>query len=318
MPRRALVLGCGGTLGFAWTACALAALERELHWDAREAEILVGTSAGAEMAALLGAGIGTAEVVAALYGDPVDPRVAAHVRAHPGKLPPIPGAGWPGVGLTLASVRRRVDLLAGLAGLLPRGRGDASWLRELGVALAGPDDWVAHPATWLVAADVRSGTRTAFGSPDAPPAPLGDAIAASWAIPGWFPPVRVAGRRYVDGGTVSPTSADLLLRGSDGQVPPVDEAVVVAPMSTAGGAPGRGLSRLERLARQAMTRRVDAEVAQLEAAGIRVVRIEPGPDELAVMGPNFMDLRRRTAVLDAGRTMTAIRVRDAVREGAGA
>jgi NTE family protein len=98
----------------------------------------------------------------------------------------------------------------------------------------------------------------------------------------------------------------------------VDEAVVVAPMSTAGGAPGRGLSRLERLARQAMTRRVDAEVAQLEAAGIRVVRIEPGPDELAVMGPNFMDLRRRTAVLDAGRTTTAIRVRDAVREGAGA
>lgn len=317
MPRRALVLGCGGTLGFAWTASALAAVERELHWDARDADVLIGTSAGAELAALLGAGIPVAEVVAALYGDPVDPRVTSHVRQHPGMVPPIPAASLPGLGLTLAAVRRRVDLLAGLAGLLPRGRGDATWLRDLGNALAGQagQDWVTHPATWLIASDVRTGTRVALGAPGAPRATLGEAIAASWAVPGWFPPVRIAGRSYIDGGTISPTSADLLL-STAGPAEAVEEVILIAPMSTAGGAPGRGLSRVERLARHAMTRRVDAEVAELRAAGLRVLRIEPGPEELAVMGPNFMDLRRRTAVLDAGRTTTTNRIRDAVREGA--
>jgi NAD(P)-dependent dehydrogenase (short-subunit alcohol dehydrogenase family) len=40
MTRR-LVIGCGGTLGFGWTAVALTALERQLGWDARSAEVLV-------------------------------------------------------------------------------------------------------------------------------------------------------------------------------------------------------------------------------------------------------------------------------------
>jgi NTE family protein len=85
-------------------------------------------------------------------------------------------------------------------------------------------------------------------------------------------------------------------------------------MSTAGGAPARGLGRLERLARRAMTRRVDTEVARLRAAGTRVVRIEPGPEELAAMGPNFMDLRRRAPALAAFESITPARVRAAVEE----
>ena len=51
--------------------------------------------------------------------------------------------------------------------------------------------------------------------------------------PGWFPPVEIAGRRFVDGGSVSSVSADLLATY------PLDEVVVVAPMTTEGGAPGR-------------------------------------------------------------------------------
>ncbi|MER5838146.1 hypothetical protein ABT116_47525, partial [Streptomyces sp. NPDC002130] len=69
-------------------------------------------------------------------------------------------------------------------------------------------------------------------------------------------------------------------------------------MSTSGGAPATGLSRLERLLRRWMTRTVDAEERLLRAAGCRVVRIEPGVEELAVMGANFMDPRRRAATLD--------------------
>ncbi|OXM58906.1 patatin, partial [Amycolatopsis thailandensis] len=51
------MLGCGGTLGFAWTAAVLDALHIRAGWDPREAEVLIGTSAGAEAVAMLGAGI---------------------------------------------------------------------------------------------------------------------------------------------------------------------------------------------------------------------------------------------------------------------
>ncbi|WP_207899042.1 patatin-like phospholipase family protein, partial [Amycolatopsis pittospori] len=72
---RALVLGCGGTLGFAWTAAVLDALHTRSGWDPRTADVLVGTSAGAEAVAMLGAGIPAKAILGALAetpdGDPV-------------------------------------------------------------------------------------------------------------------------------------------------------------------------------------------------------------------------------------------------------
>jgi NTE family protein len=309
--RRALAIGCGGTLGFAWTAAALREVERQLGWDARAADVLVGTSAGSEIVAALGSGRTPQDLLDALDGVAgADPLLAAHVAQHPGALPPLPAPVLPALGLVRAGIARRSSYHA-IAGLLPRGRGDATWLREYGDALATRDGWTAHPATWVVAADVATGERVAFGSPGAPHAGLGEAVAASWGIPGWFPPVRVAGRRFVDGGAVSSVSADLLVGEQ------LDEVVVVAPMTTEGGAPAHGLSRLERLLRKQMTAGLDREVAILRAAGIRVVRVEPGVEELAVMGPNFMDLSRREATLAAAREHVPGRVAAAL-EGADA
>ncbi|MDX2676413.1 patatin-like phospholipase family protein [Streptomyces sp. NY05-11A] len=308
MPgRRALVIGCGGTLGFAWTVAALAAAEEQLDWDARTAEVLVGTSAGAEVVSALGSGRSVSDLLAALRSEPgADPLLLDHVHTHPGALPPVPWPGLPGAGLVAAAVRGRVSPGSGLVGLLPRGRGDAGWLHRFGAALADGRPWLDSTRTWLVAADARTGRRVAFGAPGAPPADLGSAIAASWAIPGWFPPVRIGGRTYLDGGALSPTSADLLVPLG------LDEVVIVAPMSTSGGAPATGLSHLERVLRRWMTRTVDAEVLRLRAAGCRVVRIEPGARELAVMGPNFMDLRRRPATLDVSLRTTPDRVKRAI------
>ncbi|OIJ26587.1 patatin-like phospholipase family protein [Nocardioides luteus] len=307
--RRALAIGCGGTLGFAWTAVALRALEKALGWDARTADVLVGTSAGSELVAALGSGRTPQDLLDALDGTPgADPVLASHVATHPGKVPPLPAPALPALGLVRAGVSGRSPYSA-LAGLLPRGRGDAGWLRTYGDALAGPGGWVGHPATWLVAADAATGERVAFGSAGAPAATLGAAVAASWAIPGWFPPVEIAGRRYVDGGAVSSVSADLLL----GQA--VDEVVVVAPMTTEGGAPARGVDGVERLLRSQMTAVLDREIARLREAGVRVIRVEPGPAELAAMGPNFMDLGRREATLAAARRHVPGRVAAAL-EGA--
>src|SRR5262245_59918983 len=53
-PRRALVLGGGGVLGFGWIVGALSALQVEAGFDARDVQLVVGTSAGAVAAAALG------------------------------------------------------------------------------------------------------------------------------------------------------------------------------------------------------------------------------------------------------------------------
>src|SRR5690606_37797065 len=63
MSRTALVIGCGGTIGGAWSMAALHALAQELEWDPRDAAIIQGTSAGAEMAVMLGGGFSSADLV---------------------------------------------------------------------------------------------------------------------------------------------------------------------------------------------------------------------------------------------------------------
>ncbi|MFC4376961.1 patatin-like phospholipase family protein [Nocardia halotolerans] len=360
--RRGLAIGCGGLLGFAWTAVALDAVERAMNWDTRTADVLIGTSAGAELVAALGSGRTPADLLAALDGAPgADPVLARHIAVDPGRFPPLPGLGLPALGLIGAGLRTRSPYTA-LAGLLPRGRGDADWLRSYGRSLADPSGWVSHPATWVVGADAATGERVIFGpdesgngtgstaesagtavsglpvdaaegekSPgtsagssagagssrepvtvptnraEAGAVDLGDAIAASWAIPGWFPPVPIGPRYYVDGGSVSSVSADLLAPLE------LDEVVVIAPMTSAGGAPATGLDRIERLLRAQMTRGLDREVALLRAAGTRVIRVEPGPRELAAMGPNFMDSTRRPATLAAARAHLPARVTAAIR-----
>ncbi|MGW0328487.1 patatin-like phospholipase family protein [Nocardia sp. NPDC003183] len=318
--RRGVAIGCGGLLGFAWTAVALDAVERALNWDTRTADVLIGTSAGAELVATLGSGRTPADLLAALDAAPgADPILAGHVAVDPGRFPPRPRLGFPGLGLVGAGLRANSPYTA-LAGLLPRGGGDADWLRSFGQALADPSGWVRHPATWIVGADAATGARVAFGAGDtriatagrsvdagAQAVDLGDAIAASWAIPGWFPPVRIGGKNYVDGGSVSSVSADLLVPLD------LDELVIIAPMTSEGGAPATGLNRVERLLRTQMTRGLDREVALLRAAGTRVIRVEPGPEELAAMGPNFMDSARRPATIAAARRSAATRVADALR-----
>ncbi|WP_256913936.1 patatin-like phospholipase family protein [Streptomyces hilarionis] len=306
-PSRGLVLGCGGTLGTAWTVAALHSIRQATAWDPRDADVLVGTSAGAELAALLGAGVDVGELLAAqLATASARPDLARHFAHPPRRTPPRPALMLSAPRLSAHALTRAVPALTGLSGLLPRGRGDAAWLAALADRLAPDGGWVSHPATWLAATDLDTGRRTLFGHPDAPKAALRDALRASWAIPGWFPPVRVDGRLYADGGISSPTSADLLAdRG-------LDEVYIVAPMSTA--APGRrsGLGRAEAVLRRVMTGILNAECAALRAAGTRVIRVEPTAADLDAMGGNFMDPRRRFAVLETALRTTRATVRDAL------
>ena len=83
--------------------------------------------------------------------------------------------------------------------------------------------------------------RQTFGSTcrkDAPRAELADAVAASCAIPGFYHPVTIAGRRYVDGGLYSTSNLDIL-RGAE-----LDLVICLNPLTSKqeGRRAGRGVA----------------------------------------------------------------------------
>lgn len=61
-PRTALVLGAGGLMGLAYHAGVLRALEKATDFRAAEADLMIGTSAGAVIAAYLRAGWGVEDL----------------------------------------------------------------------------------------------------------------------------------------------------------------------------------------------------------------------------------------------------------------
>ncbi|BDT85271.1 patatin [Nocardia cyriacigeorgica] len=291
--RRGLAIGCGGTLGFAWIVAALDSVSAALDWDPRTADVMIGTSAGAEMVTMLGSGIGVDELVSMQRETTTHPVLAAHLRDEPDRFPPLPRLRWQPSRLALRGPASGQRLLTAGSTLLPVGGGDASWLQRLADGLADERNWVSHPAAWLVGMDAATGERVPFGAPHVPAAALGAALRASWAIPGWFPPVTIDGRRFVDGGAGSTASVDLLA----GQQ--LDEVIVLAPMASVEPARAAGLGYLlERQLRDRMSAQLAIEIEALRAAGTRVLALGATAEDLAVMGPNFMDGRRRRATFE--------------------
>lgn len=303
--RWGLVLGGGGVLGAAWLVGALEALEAARGIDARKAEVILGTSAGSVVGALLAAGVSVAEQRAQQLGEQ-DPEAElsarlAGVAFDPedpagGALPPRPRLR-PGSTALLRNNRgslRAIPRTALLAGLAPAGRGRLVGVAGLLDALVPAGTWPPHPGYRAVALDYETGRRTVFGGPGAPPAGLSEAVLASCAIPGWFEPVTIGGRRYVDGGMWSSSNADLLAGAG------LDEIFVLAPMASAAyDRPEGWRARVERRLRVASTRRCLAEAREVQLAGTSVTVLGPGPEDLALMGHNLMAPARRRAVLES-------------------
>jgi NTE family protein len=301
MTRRGIVLGAGGVLGFSWAVGALTALEESEGFDVRDSEVIVGTSAGSVTAALLGCGVPVEVMLRHQQGIPApgDPVISYDEDADgTGPRPPLPALGVGSAQLLrhAALHPRTVTPMAALSSVLPVGRATLDPIRAVvDTVLAAGDggDWAAHTATWIVAMDYDSGRRVPFGAPQAPPARLPDAVAASCAIPGWFTPVEISGRRYVDGGMCSTTSLDLLAGLG------LDEVYVVAPMVSFAYDTATGVAaRLERRMRRAVTRRLMREAEKVRASGTHVTMLGPGPEDLAAIGSNMMDPARRQAVLE--------------------
>jgi NTE family protein len=314
MSRRGLVLGAGGVLGFSWAVGALTALQESEGFDVRDAEVIVGTSAGSVTAALLGCGVPVEVMLRHQQGIPApgDPVISYDEETDgTGPLPPLPGLGFGSAQLLrhAALHPRTVTPMAALSSMLPVGRATLEPIRAVVdtvlTAGASSDGWAAHPATWVVAMDYDSGRRVPFGAPGAPVATLPDAVAASCAIPGWFAPVEIGDRRYVDGGMCSTTSLDLVAGLG------LDEVYVVAPMVSFAYDVPTGVARLERRLRHAVTRRLMREAEKVRASGTHVTMLGPGPEDLVAIGGNMMDPARRPAVLETSLRTSA----EALRRG---
>ena len=312
-----LVLGAGGVLGGAWHTGALHAIARETEWDPASAEFIVGTSAGSLIGLLVAAGVPPWFMVAHSRGESfegltgpdgrpardADRSGGAAFKLHRG-LPAL-GPGSLRMGLTTLSKPLQHTPMQLLAGWAPAGLVSTDSIKDT-VRRAVPDRWTGHPNFWAVATDYSNGRRVAFGRLDAPPAELPDAVAASCAIPGFFRPVKVGGRRYVDGGVCSPSNLDLLAgRG-------LDLVICLNPLSSRAGSTGfPPLDRLNALGRANNGRRLGHEARKVRAYGTEVALIQPTADDHAVMGRNMMSGARRNDVIETAERTVAEQLRSA-------
>lgn len=283
------MLGAGGVVGGAFHEGVLRAIADATGWDARDAEIIVGTSIGSHVGATLRAGRSTRPTTAGARASSAD---AALLRRRAGPSSP---------GMVLRGIARPGSVRVGalLAGVLPAGRtsfaGATAHIDRL-----HRNGWPERPL-WLPAVRLSDGARVVFGREGAPQASVGQAVAASCAIPGYFSPVVIDGQRYVDGGAHSATNADLLA-GQD-----LDLVVVSSPMGAARGAlslsahlQGRGYMRL----------RLAAEARAVRRSGIDLVAFSPTAEDLPVMGWNAMSDGRRAAVVERAYESATRRLHD--------
>ena len=267
MDGRALVLGGGGVTGVAWEIGLIAGLAG-LGIDLAAADVIIGTSAGS----VVGADITSGQELEAVYQAQLAPPV------------PEPAArmGWGVIGrlLWVMSTSRdpvRARARIGHWALAARTMPEAARRKVIEARLPA-SDWPAKVLK-ITAVDARTGEFVVFDS--AGDADLVDAVGASCAVPGVWPPVTIGDRRFVDGGVRSVANADLA--AGYGRV------VIVAPVI-------KGVGHLTSPGRQA---------AALTAAGARVVLMQPDRAAVRAIGRNVLDPSRRAAAAAAGRAQAA-------------
>jgi NTE family protein len=267
--RTALVLGGGGITGIAWEIGVLAGLA-EAGTDLTGADLVVGTSAGSVVGALLASGSDLAAVYERQLAPATGEQVARLNRATVAQF-----------GLAMlrsrgrdVEFRRRIGALAlaaEKAGLTPS---EQERLDVIGERLAGTQ-WPQRQLV-ITAVNAETGEFRTFDRNSG--VPLLHAVAASCAVPGVYPPVTIDGRRYVDGGMRSAANADL----AQGY----DRLVVLAPIP-------RGVGPMAS---------VDAQVTGMVS---RVAVISPDAASRKAIGRNVLDPAARAPSARAGRTQAA-------------
>ncbi|WP_329123219.1 patatin-like phospholipase family protein [Streptomyces sp. NBC_01353] len=269
MTRTALVLGSGGMTGAGWATGVLHGLA-EAGTDLSTADLIIGSSAGAVVGTQLASGKIT---VAELYES----------RLDDGQGEP---AGRLGAGTILhyaiaVLTSRTAEAYGRKLGALALGATtvDEATRRDTVARRLAPVAQWPERRLLVTAVDALTGELRAYDRDSG--AALLDAVTASCAIPGLWPPATIDGRRWIDGGVHSTANAHLAVG--------YDRVVVIAPN-------GSGSKVIVSPARQG---------AALASAGARVEVITPDADSKAAFGRNPLDPSRRGPAARAGRAQAA-------------
>jgi NTE family protein len=264
--RFALVLSGGGTSGVAWQIGLLKGLQ-ESGIDLTHPDVFVGTSAGAIVAAQLATGRTLDDLYAEqlLPADDQRPRNIESLMRVMGELrrrwqsPPTAGMSQ--------------EMLAelGVEALRADTESEASRLATIASYLAGETRWPERRLL-ITAVDTGDGSFAIWDKDSG--ATLTEAVASSCAAPMVAPPITIKGRRYMDAGPRSGTSAQL--------------------------AAGCELVVILAVARPGPLGTLDDEIDELRGSGSRIELVLPDEHSLAAIFPNPLDLANRPRSASAG------------------
>jgi len=262
-PTRALVLGGGGVTGIAWEIGVLAGL-LDAGVAFREADAVIGTSAGSFVGAAIASGHDMRQLFAA-QSEPSDTEIPVAASEET-------TAAWYNAFAIGGSDPHRVGAAFGA---IAKAYPEPVPLAQRRAAVEGRLVTTEWPRTLRVTAiDADTGRLHVFDHSSG--LSLVDAVSASGAVPGVWPLMHVNGRAWIDGGMVSTTNARL----ADGY----DRVVVLAPMPTGYGAiPGA------------------VEDVAAMSANADVFLVTPDEQSVTAIGPNPYDSGRRSVVATAGR-----------------
>ncbi len=256
-----LVLGGGGVTGIAWEIGILTGLGTDLT----DADLIIGTSAGAVVAAQITSGLALTELF--------ERQIRGYGYEMPAKLDT-----WRGVSTGLLAMRFRHDPpeFRRRAGAMALAAATAPESERIAVITSRlpSHEWPDRDIR-LVAIDADTGEPEVFTRDSG--VSLIDAVAASCALPGVWPPVTIGSRRFIDGGMRSAANADLAAA--------CDRIVMITPLTLGVGA----------------MISVQAQADALRSGGAEVTVIRP--DELSeeAIGSNSLDPAQRAASAEAGR-----------------
>ncbi|KQR12119.1 patatin-like phospholipase family protein [Cellulomonas sp. Leaf334] len=266
-PRRALVLGGGGSTGNAWLIGIVAGLF-DTGLDVTTADLTIGTSAGATAAAQLAAAAPPELLAAALAAVPPQ-------RSGPGRAVSDHLERFRAI---IASSEDAADLRRRM-GAAALARQDGSWQAQWRTTVAARLPGARWPdrTVLITAVDAQTGDPVVFDRHSG--VDLVDAVAASTA--GGGSAYTIGGRGYIDGGyRANAENADLAAGYA--------RVLVLSPLG------GRSLYPAE------WGTHLATQVDALRAGGSRVETIVPDSASEHLFGANAMDVSLRPLAARAG------------------
>ena len=230
--RIGLAIAGGGPIGGMYELGALRAMDEAMDGlDLTRMDCYVGVSSGAFLAAGLANRMSTAEICRIFITGTSDDAefrpetfLRPNVAEYMDRAARLPGmyADW--ARRALRDPRKAVrwaDLVLRFGGLVPTGlfdnQGVETFLRDIFTRRGRSNDFRKLDADlFVVAVDLDSGEAVRFGEKGWDGVPISQAVQASSALPGLYPPVQINGRHFLDGALRRTMHASTVLdRGID-------------------------------------------------------------------------------------------------------